>query len=182
MNLLRGVGRLLLGGYFIASGVKAVRNPSDFEDAAKPLAEQVVPLVAKVLPDDYASLIPEDTTTLVRINGVASVIGGLGMATGIGSRGGATLAAASMVPHVLASAGKGPDASKTALFGNLALFGAALVVSQDTRGRPSLAWRADHKRQEIAKQAAATRKAAEARKVAQVKAARARKGLEGARR
>lgn len=179
MNLLRGVGRMLLGGYFIATGVKAVRDPSEFAEAAQPVADQVMPLVRRVLPDDLSSVLPEDTATLVRVNGALAVLGGLGMATGIGSRGGATLAAASMVPHVLASTGKAAKLSelpKGVLLRNLALLGAALVVSQDTRGRPSIAWRADHKRQEIAK------KAAQARKEAQLKAAKARKSIEGARR
>ena len=179
MNLLRGVGRILLGGYFIATGVKAARNPAEFADAAQPVADQIMPLVRRVLPDDVASVLPDDTTTLVRVNGVASALGGLSMATGIGTRSGATLAAASMIPHVLASTGKAAkasDVSKAVLLRNLALLGAALVVSQDTKGHPSIAWRADQRRKQVAKQAA------KARKVAQVKAAQARKSIEGARR
>lgn len=163
MNLLRGVGRILLGGFFIVNGAKAIKDPAPFVPAAEPLRERVVPLAAKALPPEAAAWIPEDTATLVRANGVASVLGGLGMATGISRRGGASLAALSMLPHVVAAAPKDAspadkDARRSLFVRNLALLGAALVVSQDTAGQPSLAWRAADARKRLAIEADRTRR------------------------
>lgn len=156
MNLLRGVGRILLGGFFIVNGAKAVKDPSQFAAAAEPLAQRFVPLAQRSLPPEAASYLPEDTETLVRANGALSVIGGLGMATGLGRRGGAGLAALSMIPHVFAANPRGGsaqdrDAQRSLLVRNLALLGAALVVSQDTAGQPSLLWRASDARKRLAK-------------------------------
>lgn len=146
---------MLLGGFFIANGVKAARDPEPFVAAAQPLADKLVPLAERVVPAEVADYVPRDTATLVRLNGVASALGGLGMATGIATRGGGTLAAVSMVPHVLAGRHSDLDraAARSLTLRNVALLGAALVVSQDTRGRPSLTWRARDTRRRIAQQA-----------------------------
>ncbi|HHU39680.1 MAG TPA: DoxX family membrane protein, partial [Propionibacterium sp.] len=147
MNLVRGIGRLLLGGFFIVQGAKAVKEPAQFAPAAEPIAQRFVPLAQKTLPPEASAYVPEDPETLVRLNGALSVLGGLGMATGIGRRGGAYMAAASMLPHVLAANPKDASPSekntvRSLFVRNLALLGAALVVSQDTAGQPSLLWRA----------------------------------------
>lgn len=158
MNLLRGVGRLLLGGFFIVNGVKAVKDPAQFAAAAEPIKQRFVPLVERALPPEASAYVPENTETLVRLNGAASILGGLGMATGLSRRGGAYLAAASMLPHVLAADPRGAtaaekEARRSIFVRNLALLGAAVVVSQDTAGKPSLAWRAADTRRRIAREA-----------------------------
>lgn len=201
MNLLRGVGRMLLGGFFIVNGVKAVRHPDQFAPAAEPLAKRFVPLAQRTLPPEVSAWVPEDTTTLVRANGVASALGGLSMATGLGRRYGAGLAAVSMLPHVLATSPKGSsgaekEARRSLFVRNLALLGASLVVSQDTAGRPGMLWRANDARKRLARDAerAANSVAREAnhsrallakdakriRREAQLQARAARKGIEGA--
>ena len=164
MNVLRALGRTLLGGFFIASGLKAIKDPAPFVSAAQPLADRFVPLAQRTLPPEAAARVPEDTATLIRINGGLSVLGGLSMATGIGARGGSALAAVSMIPHVLASApgsatGVDRDARKSLLIRNLALLGAALIVSQDTKGQPSLAWLANDRRVRLARDAERAKKA-----------------------
>lgn len=163
MNLVRGIGRLLLGGFFIVQGAKAVKEPAQFATAAEPIAERFVPLAQRTLPPEASAYVPEDPETLVRLNGALSVLGGLGMATGISRRGGAYLAAASMVPHVLAADPRGTtpaekSAARSLFVRNLALLGAALVVSQDTAGQPSLLWRAADTRQRLAREADRTAK------------------------
>ncbi|WP_232547718.1 DoxX family membrane protein [Propioniciclava soli] len=198
MNLLRGVGRMLLGGFFIANGVKAVRDPGPFVEAAQPLADRVVPLVQGALPPEVSAYVPQDTKTLVRVNGVAQVLGGLGMATGISSKGGGTLAALSMLPHVVAAKEAGADAatSRSLLVRNLALLGAALVVSQDTRGKPSLLWKANATRVQLSRDAERAKKSLakdashvaeltmkdfkRLKREAQLQAKAARKSIEGA--
>ncbi|MDO5533905.1 MAG: DoxX family membrane protein [Propionibacteriaceae bacterium] len=161
MNLVRGIGRLLLGGFFIVQGAKAVKDPDQFAPAAEPIADQFVPFARKTLPPEASAYVPEDPATLVRLNGALSVLGGLGMATGLGRRGGAYLAAASMVPHVLASNAKGGSleekhTARGLQLRNLALLGAALVVSQDTAGQPSMLWRANDSRKRLAHEAERT--------------------------
>lgn len=163
MNLVRAIGRLLLGGFFVSHGYRAVRDPEHLVPAAQPLTDRLVPFAQKTLPPEAASYIPEDAATLVRLNGAATLVGGLGIVTGIGRRGAASLVAASMIPHVVAANPKAAplgerDARRSLFMRNLALLGAALVVSQDTQGRPSLAWRARDARQRLAREAEQTKR------------------------
>ena len=147
MNLLRGAGRLLLGGFFMVNGVKSIREPGRYVAQVEPVAERFVPLARKAVGPEAASFVPENPETLVRLNGALALLGGLGIATGIGRRMGGGLAAASMLTQVL---GRVPEGAteveraehKVAKVRDLALLGAALIVTQDTAGRPSLAWRA----------------------------------------
>lgn len=163
MNLVRGIGRMLLGGYYISNGVRAVRRPAEFAEATQPLTERLAPLAQRVLPDAASGYVPDDATVVVRLSGLASVAGGLGMALGIGSRASASLAAASMVPTLLSTNPRGLKGADKALrraeyLRTVALFGAALVVSQDTKGQPSMMWRAKDSKARLAQEAERTRK------------------------
>lgn len=148
MTFSRFVGRALLASFFINEGVKAVTKPNDQVEAAAPIADRVVPLAQKVAPASYAGYIPQETKTLVQATGAAQVIGGLAFATGIGRRFGATLLAASMLPHVAAAATAKAETTEEArgnrakLLRNLSLLGATVLAAQDTEGNPSLGWRA----------------------------------------
>ena len=91
-----------------------------------------------------AGYVPDDTKTLVRASGVAQVVGGLMLATGIGRRLGATVLGLSMVPHVLASRPSKAasiterEISKAQLLRNVALLGGAILASLDRAvARPS---------------------------------------------
>ena len=101
MTLIRAVGRTMLASYFVASGIKAVRNPTP-NAGAEPVTDKLVPALKKYAPAQVAGYIPEDTATLVRINGVLQVAGGLMLATGKGRRLGAWLLADSLVPGTVA--------------------------------------------------------------------------------
>ncbi|MFV0406113.1 MAG: DoxX family membrane protein [Propioniciclava sp.] len=163
MNLVRGIGRLLLGSFYISTGVRAVRNPAEYAEAAQSLTDRLTPLAQRILPEDAVAMIPEDATTVVRAIGIASVMGGAGMALGLGTRPAASLAAFSMVPTLLAGTTRGSSGAEKELrrslsLRNLALFGAALVVSQDTKGQPSVLWRVRDSRVRLAQQAEHTRK------------------------
>ena len=136
----------MLATVFVSNGVKALKDPEALVPAAEPLAAKFVPLAQRTLPEAVSAYVPEDTKNLVRLNGVASILGGLGMFTNISTRGGGTLAAVSMLPHLIASNPRGAadkKAARSIFLRNLALTGAALVVSQDTKGNPSLGWRAN---------------------------------------
>lgn len=162
MNILRFAGRTLLAGYFIVNGARALSNPAPLTAEAEPIARAFVPLAQQTLPPSVSAYVPEDTRTLVRLNGLLSLLGGLGMATGLGRRGGAALAAVSMVPHVVASDPRAvPKEERSSaisvLLRNAALLGAALVASQDTQGSPSLAWRANDQRVRLTREAGRTK-------------------------
>lgn len=148
----------MLASYFIASGVKALRNPGPLVPLAEPIADKVVPLVKQYAPDQVADYIPEDAKTLVRVNAAAQVLGGVALASGKGRRVGAWLLAGSLVPSTVA---KHPFWSRTdpeekaldrsQFLKNLSLLGGVLLAAGDTEGKPSLAWRAQKGGQAIAK-------------------------------
>ncbi len=157
MTLLRAAYRTMLASYFISSGVKAVRNPAPLAPLAQPLAEKIVPVVKQYAPDEISGFVPEDPTTLVRINGALQIVGGLALATGRGRRVGALLLAGSLVPSTLAKypfwdqTGDEKAASRAHFAKNVSLLGGVLLASRDTEGRPGIAWRAQAGGHAIAK-------------------------------
>ncbi len=158
MTLLRAAYRTMLASYFVASGVKALRDPDSLVPHAEPLTDRVVPLVKEYAPQQVAGYIPEDAKTLVRVNGAAQVVGGLALATGKGRRMGALLLAGSLVPSTIA---KHPFWSRSdpeqraedqhQFLKNVSLLGGVLLASRDTEGKPGIAWRAQKGGQAIAK-------------------------------
>lgn len=63
----------------------------------------MLPAFTSLLPQAARGYLPEDTAGFVKCTGIAQVVGGPSLATGIGRRLGAGVLAATMVPHVLAS-------------------------------------------------------------------------------
>lgn len=159
MSLIRFAGRTMLASYFIVNGAKSITNPTPLVADAAPLVEKAVPAAKRIAGDQAASFIPEDPKQMVRLNGAMQVLGGLGLATGIGRRLGAGMIAAAMLPHVIASnPSKAADAQekadkRKAALRNIALLGGALMASQDTQGKPSLAWRAEQGRRSLIRSA-----------------------------
>jgi uncharacterized membrane protein YphA (DoxX/SURF4 family) len=165
MSLLRAGARTMLASYFVVSGVKALRNPDQLVPAAEPVADRVVPVVKKYAPQQVATVIPEEAVNLVRANGAAQVVGGLGLATGFGRRLGALLLATSIVPSTVA---KHPFWSKTDpeeramdrahFLKNTSLLGGVLLAALDTEGKPSIAYRAQKGGRTFAKETRRARK------------------------
>ena len=163
MSLLRAIPRTMLASYFVAAGIKAVRDPDSLVPAAEPLVDRVVPLVKDYAPEQVAGYVPENAVTLVRLNGIAQVVGGGALATGKGRRLGALLLAGSLIPSTIAKhpfwTVQDPEAraqERTHFLKNVSLLGGVLLAAQDTEGKPSLAWRAQRSGEAIAKE---TRKA-----------------------
>ena len=158
MTLLRAAARTMLASYFVASGIKAVRDPDPLVPAAEPVVDKIVPLAKQYAPDQIASWIPEDTATLVRVDGALQIVGGLALATGKGRRLGAYLLAGSLVPNTIA---KHPFWSRTdpderaedrnAFLKNVSLLGGVILAARDTEGKPGLAWRAQTGSQRLAR-------------------------------
>jgi uncharacterized membrane protein YphA (DoxX/SURF4 family) len=163
MTLLRTIPRTMLASYFVAAGIKAIRDPESLVPAAEPLVDRVVPLVKDYAPEQVSGYVPENTVTLVRINGIAQVTGGLALATGRGRRLGALLLAGSLIPSTIAKhpfwTVQDPEAraqDRSHFLKNVSLLGGVLLAAQDTEGKPSLVWRARKGGETIAKE---TRKA-----------------------
>lgn len=158
MTLTRFAARTMLASYFVASGVKSLRDPGALVPVAEPLIDRVVPTVKQYAPQQVAEYIPDDPITLIRINGALQLIGGLALATGKGRRLGALVLAASLVPATIA---KHPFWSRTDeveraadrahFLKNVSLLGGVLLASRDTEGRPSIAYRAQKGGQAIAR-------------------------------
>jgi uncharacterized membrane protein YphA (DoxX/SURF4 family) len=163
MSLLRAIPRTMLASYFVAAGIKAVRDPESLVPAAEPLVDRVVPLVKDYAPEQVAGYVPENAVTLVRLNGIAQVVGGGALATGKGRRLGALLLAGSLIPSTIAKHPfwkvQDPEErtqDRNHFLKNMSLLGGVLLAAQDTEGKPSLAWRARKSGEAIAKE---TRKA-----------------------
>src|SRR4029453_14276451 len=105
--------------------------------------------VKEYAPEQVAGYVPENTVTLVRLNGIAEVLGGAALATGKGRRFGALLLAGSLIPSTIAKHSlwtvQDPEAraqDRSHFLKNMSLLGGVLLAAQDTEGKPSLAWRA----------------------------------------
>jgi uncharacterized membrane protein YphA (DoxX/SURF4 family) len=158
MTLLRAAARTMLASYFIASGVKALRDPDALVPDAEPLTDKVVPLVKEYAPEQVASYVPEDARTLVRVHGATQLVGGLALASGKGRRLGALMLAYSLIPGTIA---KHPFWTRTdpaerahdqhQVLKNVSLLGGVLLAAGDTEGKPSIAWRAQKGGKSLAK-------------------------------
>ncbi len=187
MTILRAVARTMLASYFIVNGLKAMKRPEEFTEAAEPVAETLLPLANRTLPKQAAVYLPQDTTALVKATGIAQIVGGICLATGIGRRLGAGVLAATMVPHVIASnplAARGDEReTRYALLSkNVALLGGVALASMDTEGRPNLAWKARAQKEIFARESSrakllAEKKARELARAAQKTAGKAKKEI-----
>lgn len=182
MSLLRFVARTLLASYFVANGVKAVRNPGDFSQAAQPIVDKVIPAVQAILPDEAAGYLPRDAVGVARYCGVAQIAGGISLATGIGRRFGAGLLAASMVPQLLPNNPlKASAEDRARMSREIALLGGVVLATLDTEGEPDLAWRLRAHRQLAARRKAEQARSSDAITTGAVNRARAlRKQVESA--
>lgn len=183
MSLLRFVARGLFASYFIAEGVKAATKPAELAPDAERFVATVTPMVQRVLPADIAVYVPEKPETWVRLTGFTQVVGGVMYATGAGRRLGAMLIAKTAALNLCwALPDKGaPKATKEAarpeMLRNAALLGAAVLATQDTEGKPSMAWRAEQAAKETERNAAAGEVASRSAKKAAERAEREAKKL-----
>lgn len=140
MSLSRVVARPLLAAMFVSGGLDAARHPETKVAAAKPVTDQL----RNVIPS-----LPEDTTTLVRANGMVQVVAGVLLALGKFRR----MAALALIGSVIPTTWAGhrfweeSDEQKRAqqrvhFLKNLGLLGGLILALVDTEGAPSLGWRA----------------------------------------
>ena len=154
----------MLASFFIVNGAKAALKPATRGEDAEPVAAKSVPLAQRLVPASVASFVPEDTASLVRLSGIAQVLGGLGLATGVARRASSAVLAVSMIPHLMAARpgiGATPadkEHARSILLRNVALLGGVLIAARDTQGQPSLGWQARNQAERLADEAARQKK------------------------
>jgi putative oxidoreductase len=131
--ILRRVARPLLGSIFIFGGVNELRQLDAHAQAAEP--------VVKPMPTE-----PEQA---VKLDAAVKVIAGSALAMGVLPRLAALLLAGSLVPTTIAGhrfwEQEDPQErsqQQIHFMKNLGLLGGLLLASADTKGKPSLGWRA----------------------------------------
>jgi uncharacterized membrane protein YphA (DoxX/SURF4 family) len=144
MTLVRLAARPLLASMFVVGGLDSLRTAPAKADAAEPVTDRLVPLLQKFVPQ-----LPDDPTTLVRINGAAQVVAGLALATGRMPRLSSAVLAATLVPTTAAGhrfwEEKEPakkKAQRVQFFKNASMMGGLMLAAVDTEGKPGVAWRA----------------------------------------
>ena len=125
------IARPLLASIFITSGLEAAQHPEGKVKAAEkvtgPLTERVAAL-------------PDDTVTLVRINGLVQVVAGALLSLGILRRTAAAVLIGSLVPTTLAGHRFWEELDEEArtrqliqVFKNLGLLGGLILVATEGR-------------------------------------------------
>jgi uncharacterized membrane protein YphA (DoxX/SURF4 family) len=143
MAISRLFARPMLASMFIVGGIDSVRNAGKKAGAAEPVTDRLVPLLQRLVPQ-----LPSDPATLVRLNGVAQVAAGLGLASGKAPRISAAVLAATLVPTTAAGHRfweKSDPAERAAqrvhFFKNVSMLGGLIIASGDTEGQPGILWR-----------------------------------------
>jgi uncharacterized membrane protein YphA (DoxX/SURF4 family) len=144
MTLVRLAARPLLASMFVVGGIDSLRTAPAKAGAAEPVTERLVPLLRKVVPQ-----LPDDPTTLVRINGAVQVGAALALATGRMPRLSGAVLAATLIPTTAAGHRFWEEedpakkkAQRVHFFKNASIMGGLMLASVDTEGRPGVAWRA----------------------------------------
>ncbi|MGI9118599.1 MAG: DoxX family protein [Acidimicrobiales bacterium] len=129
----------MLAAMFIAGGLDALQRP----EPKAPKAEKIAPALARPLG------LPEDSVTLVKINGGVQLCAGALLAVGWFPRLAAAALAASLVPTTWAGHRFWEEDDQQARVGqrihflkNVGMLGGLILAAIDTEGRPSLRWRA----------------------------------------
>lgn len=125
----------LIASIFIRAGLDAALDP---EDKVKKAEKVTQPLAQRV------SVLPEDTETLVRLNGAAQVVAGSMLSLGLGRRFAATVLMGSLIPTTLAGHRFWEELDEDArnaqmlqLLKNLGLLGGLLLVATNGSTRRS---------------------------------------------
>ena len=143
--MIRKFARPMLASVFVWDGVDTLRNASDHVAET----ESVLQRLRKVVPAQYAGYIPNDPELAARAVGGLKVGAGSTLALGKAPRTSAAVLALSTLPNRLgrnafweAEDSEEKNNRRNGFITNTALLGALFIATQDTEGKPSLAWRA----------------------------------------
>lgn len=146
MTVSRLIARPMLASIFVVGSVNALRNAPALAAKAQPVTDKLVPQLKKAMP---GLPIPEDPTTLVRLNAAAQLAAGAALATGRAPRLSAAFLAASMVPTTVAGHrfweaddAQAKSQQQLHFFKNVSVLGGLVIAAGDTDGKPGVAWRA----------------------------------------
>lgn len=155
MAISRLLARPLLSSIFVYGGLNALKNPEPLREKARRVSDRIAPLA-----QSGGLTLPQDPTTLVRINGATQVAAATALAMGKMPRLSASVLAATLVPTTMAGhafweetdpAARASD--KTEVAKNLSLLGGLMLAAVDTEGKPGMAWRARRATRDVRRQA-----------------------------
>jgi uncharacterized membrane protein YphA (DoxX/SURF4 family) len=139
MSIARRVARPLLASEFIYGGIDAVRHPETKVEAAKAVTDPL---------RDWVPALPDDTATLVRLNGMVQVGAGGLLALGKFPRLASIALIGSIVPTTFAghrfweeTEDEARAQQRTHFLKNLGLLGGLILAALDTEGAPSIGWK-----------------------------------------
>jgi putative oxidoreductase len=124
------MGRSLLAPMFVSGGLDAIRHPQSKEAKAEVITGPITETLG----------LPDETPTLVRVNGGVQVVGGVLLGLGVLTRVAAFALAASLIPTTLAghrfweeSDPKAKAAQRIHFLKNTAMLGGLVLVTTDRR-------------------------------------------------
>jgi uncharacterized membrane protein YphA (DoxX/SURF4 family) len=139
MSISRRIARPLLASEFIYGGIDAIRHPETKVEAAKAVTDPL---------RDWVPALPDDTATLVRLNGMVQVGAGGLLALGKFPRLASVALIGSIVPTTFAghrfweeSEDETRAQQRTHFLKNLGLLGGLILAALDTEGAPSIGWK-----------------------------------------
>ncbi|MCF6525172.1 DoxX family protein [Streptomyces sp. JJ36] len=162
--ILRRIARPLLAAIFVSGGINALRQTEGHAKAVQPFLDRTVGRRSEDLPD----AVPTDPETLVRIDAVLKLGGGVALAFGWAPRVAATVLLGTLVSTTAAAhrfweeEDEGTRNDQLIHFlKNAGLAGGLLLAVADTEGKPSVAWRARHTAQLTSRQLSGTTRTAQ---------------------
>jgi uncharacterized membrane protein YphA (DoxX/SURF4 family) len=155
MSISGRIARPLLASVFITEGLDSLRDPAGKVKGARAVA---LPLTQRI------TALPDDTETLIRINGTVQVGAGILLATGRFRRLAAVALIGSIIPTTYAghrfweeSDDTTRKQQRTDLLKNFGLLGGLILAAVDTEGAPSMGWRARYRARRVASAVAVAR-------------------------
>lgn len=164
--MLRPMARPMLATIFVLGGINALRDSQGHAQAAKPWLDKTIGKQSDNLPD----AVPTEPVTLIRIDAAVKVGGGLALAAGKMPRLASVALLGSLVPTTLAAhsfwefSDESQRQQQMIQFAkNVSVAGGLVMAATDTKGRPSLGWRARKAAKQASKQVQETSEQAQKR-------------------
>jgi uncharacterized membrane protein YphA (DoxX/SURF4 family) len=130
--MIHRMGRSLLAPMFVSGGLDAIRHPESKEAKAEVVTGPITETLG----------LPDETPTLVRVNGGVQVVGGVLLGLGVLTRVAAFALAASLIPTTLAghrfweeSDPNAKAAQRIHFLKNTAMLGGLVLVTTDREAR-----------------------------------------------
>ena len=134
----------MLSSVFFLGAWSALKNSDKLAAKASKVTDAVVPKLREA-----GVPVPEDPSTLVKINAATQIVAAAALATGRAPRLSSAVLGASLVPTTLAGHAFWDETDPAArqqqklqFAKNLSVLGGLVLASLDTEGKPGVAWRA----------------------------------------